>query len=1246
MTDVPPHQLEAIIKAVKESIRAEQPQHPPPPQPQQQLLAPWRLEEFGLFEPDLPVDDRHPPGDVITVGRDTIYRNVDAFLERMKDAIASKTPEVVRDNLHLCLRGSASRWYTFEIKPVDKRSIRADLTPDLDQWTDRLQERFRPRMAQAAQENSLLTFTRDDVRNGKKVATYFQSKILRARVAGFSSVHAQLTQVYAGIEVYLRRDLTEPKANTDFSDYRTLLEEKESLWIETYVRPSIPSSISRPQTTATVNRLYQQPRQTGFPPQQPRQTNFQAQQRRQAPAQQQMNPCPYHFQRGQIFYHPGQQCVLRNQNVSPTQDTAPNRRQLSAANSQATSQQQQLIDYSSTPIVELVNFHGIHPQPLSYQDDVASLAGHDPPPDDDFNAWASDNYHQEFDDRSSAYDSPEAYFGSAPPVATDKFSCNVCKTPFPSRNKLFLHLRDTKHQMSLRTVSPTTLFAAHKDLSANVVYSCAPPVVGSGMAFRSYNYLEIAMRPKPDAADQAVCVDTGCGMTCIDRIFFREHYPNAIACTIPPIDIVGMGGKTHSSSEYSIITIFLPGYKRENTNPVVAAIQREVHIVNDLPCKLLIGTDVLEPERVVIDLPNRKMTIRSCGDIQCPLKITPRGKPVEHRMVRTAKAITVPPRTRRLIPVRAKRLPVDRDFQFSPHYDTSTAFLAISGIFPEAIVNSQSQCVAYHNTSDSPVKIPAHLRIGELSDWEIADQVTPEDPDIVDCHFNFARLLPSVALAATYGISAYQYARSTAKPGEVYRPDVESFIKESPPTTDIYSLLPPLDEQGEDPKKFGAEAIEVNTTDDITPEQIQQVRAVLAEFPTLWEDRVGRVIEPEDDWLEIPLKPGEVIESKGRYRVSTRDEAKIDEVFDQARADGRMSAAEGVISAGWPVFVVWHKGKGRPVVDLRGLNAKVVPDAYPLPRQDEVVHKVRGKPWQSDFDLIKAFYQRYVKKKDRWKLAVITHRGQEIFNVTPMGYCGSPSHMQKFMDKVLEPHKAYAKCYVDNVIIFSDTFKEHVKHVHAVLSIFASLGMTLSPDKCHVAYHSIELLGHKVDRFGLSTLKEKIDAIASLQYPKTLDELEYFLGLTGYYRHFVARYAGIADPLQQLKTRLLKGSARLKRRQRQALTKNSTVPEPTEVDLASFKLLKDALCSDLLLIHHDPTLPLLYYFDSSVVGGLALAIHQVPQDAMDKHSLTTEDIMNGKYDRKLEKPVMYLSRMLNKHEVHYWPTELEIAGII
>lgn len=72
--------------------------------------------------------------------------------------------------------------------------------------------------------------------------------------------------------------------------------------------------------------------------------------------------------------------------------------------------------------------------------------------------------------------------------------------------------------------------------------------------------------------------------------------------------------------------------------------------------------------------------------------------------------------------------------------------------------------------------------------------------------------------------------------------------------------------------------------------------------------------------MQIPLKPGAVLNSKGRYCVSKRDEAAIDEVFDKAGADGRLSPVDGVVPVGWPVFVVWKNGKARPVVDLRGLN--------------------------------------------------------------------------------------------------------------------------------------------------------------------------------------------------------------------------------------------------------------------------------------------------------------------------------------
>jgi hypothetical protein len=70
----------------------------------------WSIEEFGLFEPALHAGACYPAGDVVTIGRETMYRNVDAFCKRIRDAVTTKGSDVVRDNLHLCLRGTALCW--------------------------------------------------------------------------------------------------------------------------------------------------------------------------------------------------------------------------------------------------------------------------------------------------------------------------------------------------------------------------------------------------------------------------------------------------------------------------------------------------------------------------------------------------------------------------------------------------------------------------------------------------------------------------------------------------------------------------------------------------------------------------------------------------------------------------------------------------------------------------------------------------------------------------------------------------------------------------------------------------------------------------------------------------------------------------------------------------------------------------------------------------------------------------------
>jgi hypothetical protein len=83
--------------------------------------------------------------------------------------------------------------------------------------------------------------------------------------------------------------------------------------------------------------------------------------------------------------------------------------------------------------------------------------------------------------------------------------------------------------------------------------------------------------------------------------------------------------------------------------------------------------------------------------------------------------------------------------------------------------------------------------------------------------------------------------------------------------------------------------------------------------------------------------------------------------------------------------------------------------------------------------------------------------------------------MQRFMDKVLEPHKEYARCYIDDVVVFSKTYEDHIRQVRRVLNRLAAF---------------VQLLGRMVDRYGLSTIKERTDALAQIQFPNTYDTID------------------------------------------------------------------------------------------------------------------------------------------------------------
>ena len=117
------------------------------------------------------------------------------------------------------------------------------------------------------------------------------------------------------------------------------------------------------------------------------------------------------------------------------------------------------------------------------------------------------------------------------------------------------------------------------------------------------------------------------------------------------------------------------------------------------------------------------------------------------------------------------------------------------------------------------------------------------------------------------------------------------------------------------------------------------------------------------------------------------------------------------------------------------------------------------------------------------------------------------------MDVLLKGIRNYAEAYLDDLVIFSQTWEEHCEHLRAVLRRLREAGLTARPSKCQIAMRQCTYLGHQVGNGEVRPERQKIEAVAQFARPVTKKDVHSFLGLTGYYWKFVPDYAAIAVPL-------------------------------------------------------------------------------------------------------------------------------------
>ena len=207
------------------------------------------------------------------------------------------------------------------------------------------------------------------------------------------------------------------------------------------------------------------------------------------------------------------------------------------------------------------------------------------------------------------------------------------------------------------------------------------------------------------------------------------------------------------------------------------------------------------------------------------------------------------------------------------------------------------------------------------------------------------------------------------------------------------------------------------------------------------------------------------------------------------------------------VLVQKPDGSIRFCVDYRKLNDATHKDSYPLPRIDDTLDRLGGAQYFSTLDLQSGYWQVPVEGKDQQKTAFITPQGLFEFRRMPFGLCNAPATFQRMMHAVLRGlSPLYCLVYLDDVIVFSRTFAEHLRRLEAVLTALRRAKLKIKPRKCHLLLAEVHFLGHVVSAKGISTDPGKVKAVQEWKQPASLKSLQSFLGFASYYRRFIPHF--------------------------------------------------------------------------------------------------------------------------------------------
>jgi hypothetical protein len=158
-----------------------------------------------------------------------------------------------------------------------------------------------------------------------------------------------------------------------------------------------------------------------------------------------------------------------------------------------------------------------------------------------------------------------------------------------------------------------------------------------------------------------------------------------------------------------------------------------------------------------------------------------------------------------------------------------------------------------------------------------------------------------------------------------------------------------------------------------------------------------------------------------------------------------------------------------------------------------------------------------IKEGDEWKTAFKTRYGHFEYNVMPFGLINAPAIFQHLINDIFRKFlDDFVVCYLDDILIFSKNREEHEQHVRPMLQKLRDAGLYTKLEKCVFHQPQVEFLGYIISNEGLIMDPKKIQVVTDWLTPKTIRDVQCFLGFANIYRIFIKNYSQVATPLTWL----------------------------------------------------------------------------------------------------------------------------------